>query len=88
MAVHLQIPDLPDELHRLLRERAAKRGLSLRQYVIEILQEHCGQPTVDEWLDGLDRLTPVSLSTSAAEAVRQSREDDEAGLAWSRLNPS
>ena len=43
MAVHLQIPDLPDELHRILRERAAKPGLSLRQYVIEILQEHCGQ---------------------------------------------
>jgi plasmid stability protein len=80
MAVHLQIRDLPDELHRILRERAATRGLSLRQYVLEILQEHCRQPTVDEWLDGLDRLTPVSPSTSAAEAVRQSREADEAAL--------
>ena len=87
MAVHLQIPDLPDELHRILRERAAKRGLSLRQYVIEILQEHCGQPTVDEWLDGLDRLTPVSLSTSAAEAVRQSRETDEAAWLDARHRP-
>jgi plasmid stability protein len=78
MAAQLQIRDLPDELHHILRERAAMRGLSLRQYVIEILQEHCRQPTMDEWLDGLDRLTPVSLSTSAAEAVRQSREADEA----------
>jgi plasmid stability protein len=80
MAVHLQIRDLPDELHHILRERAATRGLSLRQYTLEILQEHCLQPTVDEWLDGLDRLTPVSLSTSSAEAVRQSREADEAAV--------
>jgi len=28
MAVHLQIRDLPDEVHQTLRERAAKRGLS------------------------------------------------------------
>lgn len=80
MAVHLQIRDLPDELHRLLRERATTRGLSLRQYALEILQEHCRQPTVDEWLDGLDRLTPVPLPTSAAEAVRDSREADDAAL--------
>lgn len=87
MAVHLQIRDLPDELHRILRERAATRGLSLRQYALEILQEHCRQPTVDEWLDGLDRLTPVPLSTSAAEAVRQSREADEAALADALRRP-
>ena len=76
MAVHLQIRDLPADLHRVLRERAKKRGLSLRQYALEILQEHCLQPTVDEWLDGLDRLTPVPLSTSAAEVVREPGEPD------------
>lgn len=87
MAVHLQIRDLPDELHRTLRERADRRGLSLRQYALEVLQEHCRQPTVDEWLDGLDRLTPAPLSTAAAEAVRQSREADEAALADALRRP-
>ena len=87
MGVHLQIRDLPDELHGILRERAATRGLSLRQYALEILQEHCRQPTVDEWLDGLDRLTPVPLSTSAAEAVRESREADDDALADARHRP-
>jgi hypothetical protein len=38
------------------------------------------QPTLDEWLDGLNRLKPVSLTTSAAEAVRQAREADDAAL--------
>jgi hypothetical protein len=44
------------------------------------MAEYCLQPTLDEWLDGLSRLTPVSLSTPAAEAVRQAREADEAEL--------
>jgi hypothetical protein len=80
MAVHLQIRDVPDELHETLRQRADRRGISLRQYALEVLREHCHQPTLDEWLDGLDRLTPVSLSAPAAEAVRQSRETEEAAL--------
>ncbi|HEX9942191.1 MAG TPA: hypothetical protein VGG03_09260 [Thermoanaerobaculia bacterium] len=80
MAVHLQIRNLPDELHQILRQRAATRGLSLRQYALEVLREHCQQPTLDEWLDGLNRLTPVSLATPAAEAVRETREAEDAAL--------
>lgn len=80
MAVHLQIRDLPDELHQILRRRASTRGLSLRQYALEVLQEHCSLPTMDEWLDGLSRLTPVSLPHPAAEAVREAREADDAEL--------
>lgn len=80
MTVHLQIRDLPDELHRILRQRAAARGLSLRQYALEVLREHCQQPTLDEWLDGLSRLEPVSLSTPAAEAVHEAREAEQDAL--------
>jgi antitoxin FitA len=87
MSVHLQIRDLPDELHEQLRERAAARGLSLRQYALEILMEHCRRPTVDEWLDGLSRLPRVALSTPAADAVRQAREADDAALADAHPRP-
>ncbi|HEV3455213.1 MAG TPA: hypothetical protein VHG32_01575 [Thermoanaerobaculia bacterium] len=80
MAVHLQIRDLPDELHQKLRQRAAARGLSLRQYALEILREHSQQPTIDEWLDGLRLLTPVTISTPSARAVQQGREAEEAAL--------
>jgi plasmid stability protein len=81
MAVHLQIRDLPDEIHSTLRQRAESRGVSLRQYALEILREHCLQPTMNEWLDGLSRLTPVELDEPAAEALRHAREEDEALLA-------
>jgi hypothetical protein len=54
--------------------------LGLRQYALEVLQEHCRQPTLEDWLDGLDRLPSVPLTTSAAEAVRQARESEDAAL--------
>jgi hypothetical protein len=81
MSVHLQIRDLPEDLHQTLRRRATARGVSLRQYTLEVLREHCQQPTLDEWLDGLSRLTPASLSTPAANAVQRARETEEAALA-------
>jgi len=56
------------------------RGLSLRQYALEVLRDHCQLPTLDEWLDGLHELTPISLATPAAEAVRQAREAEDAAL--------
>lgn len=71
---------MPDELHETLRRRAAARGVSLRQYALEILREHCELPTMEEWLDGLESLAPLSTATPTAEAVRQAREADEALL--------
>lgn len=73
MSVHLQIRDLPDELHQTLRWRAAARGLSLRRYALEVLQEHCRQPSMDEWLAGLSRLTPVVLESGSRGRPRGSR---------------
>jgi hypothetical protein len=84
MAVHLQIRDLPDEIHQTLRQRASKRGLSLRQYALEVLRDHCQQPTLDEWLEGLNRLTPVALPTPAAQFVREAREAEDAALVHAR----
>jgi hypothetical protein len=58
----------------------AARGLSLRQYALEVLREHCQQPTLDEWLDGLRQLTPVTTSTSPAKALQEAREVEEVAL--------
>ena len=80
MSVHLQIRDLPDEIHEVLRQRAAARGLSLRQYALAVLREHCQQPTLEEWLDGLRWLTPVTTSISPVKALQEAREAEEVAL--------
>lgn len=55
--------------------------MSLRQYTIAVLKEHCVLPTLDEWLSGVEELPPVRISVSGAEAVEQAREADDGELA-------
>ncbi|HVR09512.1 MAG TPA: hypothetical protein VMW75_15820 [Thermoanaerobaculia bacterium] len=54
--------------------------MSLRQYALEVLQEHCGQPTLEEWLDGLRQLTPIATSTPSSEALEQARQAEDTAL--------
>lgn len=77
--MHLHIRDLPDEIHTTLKHRAAERGMSLRQYTIEVLSDHCALPTMNEWLDELEELPPLKAEggMSAVEALEQAREEDD-----------
>jgi hypothetical protein len=37
-------------------------------------------PTLDEWLEGPSRLTPVALFAPASEAIREAREAEDGAL--------
>lgn len=80
----MHIRDVPSRIHATLARRAARRGVSLRQYTIEVLAEHCARPTIQEWLDGLDRLPAYTGRISPSKAVRESRADDDEQLAGAR----
>lgn len=82
--MNLHVRDVPDEVHRTLARRALERGMSLRQYVIRVLCEHTELPSMDEWLDDIERTPRTVLKTSGAEAVRRSRASDDSGLARAR----
>ena len=77
MTVNLHVRDVPASVHETLVRRAERKGMSLRQYTIEVLSEHCSLPTVEMWLDELGRLQPVETFTSAAEAVEEARTEDD-----------
>jgi hypothetical protein len=51
--------------------------MSLRQYCVRVLSEHCALPTVNDWLDGLSALPDVNGAISGAEAVAAAREADD-----------
>ena len=74
----LNVRDVPEELHRVLAARAVRRGMSLRQYTIEVLTAHCRLPTMEEWLSDVETLTPAGGDVSGAEAVELARRDDDA----------
>ena len=47
----VQIKDVPDETHAVLRQRAAAAHQSLQEYLRARLIEEASQPTLDEVLD-------------------------------------
>lgn len=44
MGKHLQIRDVPDDIHDAIRKRAADRGMSMSAYVLSELRALVGQP--------------------------------------------
>jgi hypothetical protein len=79
-SMNLHVRDVPDAVHRRLARRASAEGVSLRSYVVKILTEAAEFPTVDEWLDELEKAPPTRLRSSGAGAVRRSRASDDASI--------
>jgi plasmid stability protein len=48
MSKMIQIRDVPDEVHRTLKVRAAAEGLSLSDYIKRDLEELAKQATIEE----------------------------------------
>jgi post-segregation antitoxin (ccd killing protein) len=72
----LQIRGVPVALRDRLRRRADGQGLSMSQYVIEILKDDLARPTMAEWLAEVGKLPPVDRSgESGADLVRAARRE-------------
>lgn len=74
MPVAVQIRNVPDELHRTLKQRAARAGMSLSEYLLAEIRQIGELPTEEEMWDRLRRLTPVHTTEPAADAVRAERD--------------
>lgn len=63
---NLQIRGVPAALHEALAERARARGLTMSQYVIQLLERDLGRPTMEDWLEGLAADWAASSVASSA----------------------
>lgn len=70
------IRNLPNDVHAALVRRAEARDMSLRAYVVEVLSDHVGRPSMREWLARVRALPPVQSDLTGADWVRLGREDD------------
>ena len=71
----VQIKDVPDETHRVLRRRAAEAHQSLQEYLRSRLIEEASRPTVAEVLGRAGERTGGRLSfETAVDAVRADRD--------------
>lgn len=70
----VQIKDVPEDTHAVLRRRAAAAHQSLQEYLRSKLIEEASRPTLDEVLDRADGRAGGSVTlNSAARALRSER---------------
>ena len=74
MSKMIQLRNVPDELHKILKARAALAGKSLSDYLIAEMQRHIEYPTVEELRQRLRSRTPVRPSLPPAHMVREERD--------------
>jgi len=72
----VQIRDVPDDVRRTLKARAALEGTSLSEYLRAELVRVADRPTPDELWARLRARSSVDAQESSAEAVRALREHD------------
>jgi plasmid stability protein len=73
MAKMIQVRHVPDALHRTLRARAARAGMTLSDYLRGELAQVAERWTVDELRERLAALEPVRPREAPARAVRRER---------------
>ena len=70
----IQIRNVPPALHRRLKARAALKGVSLSDYLLDEVRWLAEAPTLDEMRIRLQARAPVAPATPPAEAVRRERD--------------
>lgn len=75
MGTMLQIKDVPEDVHRVLKARAAMAGVSLTEYARRTLEQAARRPSREELIAELAEIQPVVLGESAAAALAHVRDD-------------
>jgi len=70
----IQIRNVPDDVHRTLKVRAAQKGMSLSDYLLAEVELIAGRPTVAEWLDRAGRRKPLEADVDVPGIIREFRD--------------
>jgi plasmid stability protein len=72
----IQIKNVPPDVHRVLKSRAAEEGMSLQEYLLAKLTEEARQPTPKEFWERVGQRTGGRVSLK--EAVQYIRAERDA----------
>lgn len=70
----IQVRNVPDDLHRELRVRAARSGVSLSDYVLALAEADAATPPLIETLQRIAGRRPMGVTESSAALVREDRD--------------
>lgn len=72
---NIQVKDVPEDVHRILRSRAAAAGQSLQEYLLARLTREARRPTLEEVIQRMGQRSGGSLAPhQAAALLREDRE--------------
>jgi len=74
MAKMIQLRNVPDELHRKLKARAAEEGVALSDFLIREAKRIAERPSLHQLQERLSTREPFHPKLSAARAIRIERE--------------
>ena len=74
MSKMIQIRNVPDELHRQLKIRAAKAGMSLSEFLLREIAKVAEKPSLEEVLERIRRRGPIGEPFDAVAAIREIRD--------------
>jgi hypothetical protein len=77
---NLQVKNIPEELHNELRKRADARRMSMRDYILELIERDQRLPTVNQWLDEIEQDEPGEAGVDVVALIREGREQRLAHL--------
>ena len=77
----IQIRNVPDDLHRALKVRAASEGISMSELILRDLPRIAHRPTLAEIQERIRKRGPIEgFEGNGADLVRQAREERDAEL--------
>jgi len=77
MAKMIQIRNVPDDLHRTLKVRAAQAGMTLSDYLLSEIEQIAEKPTLRELMERLEHDEPVELDEPPDVTIRRFRDADD-----------
>jgi antitoxin FitA len=75
MSKMIQVRDVPESVHATLKSRAAREGMSLSDFIKRELEQMAARPTMREWLERTREVKPISGRRTAAQIIRELREE-------------
>jgi hypothetical protein len=74
MSKMIQVRDVPEHLHGVLKARAARERMEPSDYIKRELEHISERSAMREWLDVTQKIRPIPSKRSGAQIVRELRD--------------
>ena len=74
----LQIRGIPVKTRDALRRKAESKGLSMSQYLIDLIGREVETMPLDQWIAWVRKNPPVDIGMSAADLLKEVRDEEDA----------